>query len=203
MKKIKQIVIDCGHGGIDKNGKYTTAPAKQAKVDGKMIYEGVINRTIGGMLAHLFQWDGYEVIFTVDPNDSRDISLDHRVRVANKYPKALFLSIHCNAFNGKARGFEIFTTKGQTKSDELAQEIYNEVDKVSKDFNGVMRPDNSDGDSDKEVDFYVLRKTKGIAVLIECFFFDNKEDLELFNNKEHLVKLVSALYKGIINYIEK
>lgn len=45
MKKIKQIVIDCGHGGIDKNGKYTTAPAKQAKVDGKMMYEGVLNRT--------------------------------------------------------------------------------------------------------------------------------------------------------------
>ena len=194
-----KVIIDCGHGGIDKDGNYTTAPDKQAKVNGKWVYEGLLNRTIGGMLAHLLQWDGHNVIFTVHPNDSRDISLSQRVKVANANTDGLFVSIHCNAFNGSVRGFEIFTTKGETNSDKLAERIASEVEKVVKPYGLPLRFDNTDGDKDKEVDYYVLRKTKGVAVLVECFFFDNIQDMALFNDKDFLGKFVGALYRGVVS----
>ena len=38
------------------------------------------------------------------------------------------------------------------------------------------RLDYSDGDVDKEANFYVLRKTKMPAVLLEMWFFDNYND---------------------------
>lgn len=196
-----KIVIDCGHGGIDKDGNYTTAPKKMAKVNGTWVYEGFINRQIGGMLGTLLEWDGHEVIYTVHPNDSRDLSLAYRVKVANQHPEALFLSIHNNAFDGTARGFEIYTTRGETESDKLAESIADEVEKYYKQIGLKLRYDFSDGDKDKEVDFYVLRKTKGVAVLIECLFFDNILDWAKLNDLEFRQNFVASLYKGVTSYI--
>ena len=40
---IKNIVLDFGHGGIDINGNYTTAPNKMHKFsNGQIAYEGVV-----------------------------------------------------------------------------------------------------------------------------------------------------------------
>ena len=67
---------------------------------------------------------------TVDADDSRDLSLAYRVRVANQYnsKETIFISIHSNAFNTKAKGFEIYTSKGVTQSDFLAESIANQIE---------------------------------------------------------------------------
>ena len=192
-----KVVIDCGHGGIDEKGNYTTAPSKQAMVNGVMVHEGVLNRTIGGMLAHSLDWGGHEVVFTVHPNDSKDVSLRERVRIANNNSDALMVSIHWNAFNSVVRGFEIYTSVGDTGSDPIAENIFNEVNKIAPEYDLPMRKDISDGDNDKESDFYVLRKTKGTAVLIECGFFDNDKDYGLFKDEKFITDLVQAIYIGI------
>lgn len=197
------IILDYGHGGIDKDGNYTTAPSKMAKVNSEWVYEGVLNRMIGGMLYHLLKWDGYNVIQTVRADDPRDISLRHRVRVANSVDNAIFISIHCNAFNGKAHGFEIFTTRRQNNSDILAEYIATEVAELRPQYPLRMRFDLSDGDKDKEQDFYVIRKSKHPSVLVECLFFDNEKDMEMFNDLKFRQDFVAALYKGIVNYVRQ
>lgn len=203
---IKNIVLDYGHGGIDKNGKYTTAPAKMAKLpSGEIAYEGVLNRQIGGILYQLLRWHSpkINIVCTVKADDARDLSLGHRVGVANKYPEneTLFVSIHSNAFNGKARGFEIFTTKGTTKSDKLAEFIADEVKELYDKVGLKLRFDFLDGDKDKEADFYVIKKTRCPAVLIECLFFDNQEDFNYLKNPKFQKDLAFAIYQGIIKYI--
>jgi N-acetylmuramoyl-L-alanine amidase len=198
----KTIVLDPGHGGIDKNGNYTTAPAKMAKVNGEWVYEGLINRQFAGMLGHLLKWDGYNVIYTVHPDDPRDLSLSWRVRVANQYSSAPMISLHSNAFNGKAEGWEIYTSKGTTQSDYLAESIAREVELLYNKLDIKLRYDWSDKDRDKEEDFYVLRKTKGTAVLIETLFFDNPSDWAKLNDLTFRQQMVAAYYKGIKNYIK-
>ena len=48
---MKNIILDFGHGGIDQNGTYTTAPAKMFTFsNGEIAYEGVLNRQIGGLV---------------------------------------------------------------------------------------------------------------------------------------------------------
>ena len=203
---IKNVVLDFGHGGIDSNGKYTTAPSKMFKFpDGEVAYEGVLNRQIGGHLyTYLRNHLGLNVICTVKEDDPRDISLSHRVRVANSLPtkETIFISIHCNAGGGKGTGFEIFTTRGTTLSDTLAEDIANSVESEYEEVGLRLRYDFSDGDKDKEADFYVLRKTRGVAVLLECGFFDNKKDFDLLKNQDFQCEIAKGIYEGIIKFID-
>ena len=202
---IKNIILDFGHGGLDKNGTYTTR-GKMHKFNAKEIaYEGVINREIGGLVQAYFRSSKPElnIVTTVAADDPRDLSLSYRVRVANRYnPKeTIFISIHSNAFNTKAHGFEIFTSKGVTKSDALAEFIANEIEPFYKKLDLRLRYDFTDGDKDKEVDFYVLRKTRCPAVLLECLFFDNYEEYKLLTNPEFQKELAWRIYRGILKFI--
>lgn len=202
---IKNIILDFGHGGIDANGNYTTLGKKHTFSNGETAYEGVINRRIGGMLRSFLRMldDQYNIVTTVDEYDSRDLSLSYRVRVANQYPasQTIFVSIHNNAFNSNARGFEIYTTRGVTKSDALAESIANAVEPYYKELNLKLRYDTTDGDKDKEAEFYVLKRTNCPAVLIECLFFDNAEDYALLKDAEFVKEMSWRIFLGIRNYL--
>ena len=201
---MKTVIIDCGHGGLTKEGVYTTAPSKMAIVNGKPVYEGHINRMIGGMLGILLEWEGVNTVYTVHPNDPTDLPLDKRVSISNSYDYAPTISIHCNASkDGTARGFEIFTSTGWTQSDVLAEDIAVEVEKYYKNVGLKLRFDTSDGDRDKEVDFYVLRKTIGVAVLLECLFFDNILDYARLNDLEFRQNLVAAIFRGVMKFLNR
>jgi N-acetylmuramoyl-L-alanine amidase len=200
------IILDYGHGGLTPEGIYTTAPAKMHTFpNGEVAYEGVINRQIGGILEMFFrsQIPALNVVSTVSPTDPRDISLAYRVGVANRYPanESLFISVHSNAFNGQARGFEIYTTRGVTKSDTLADKIAGSVEHLYDPLQLKLRYDFSDSDKDKESDFYVLRKTNCPAVLLECLFFDNWEDFCFLRDPEFQKELAWRVYLGTMEYL--
>lgn len=198
------IVLDFGHGGLNSKGEYTTAPGKMYKfANGEVAYEGMLNRQIGGKIEdYLKECSGYNIICTVDRNDPTDLSLAKRVEIANRLPKesTIFISIHCNA--GKGSGFEIFTTKGTTKSDILAEYIADNVESLYKSHKLPLRYDLSDKDKDKESDFYVIKNTKGPAVLIECGFFDTEKDFQILKDPKFQKDLADRVAQGIINYIE-
>lgn len=205
---MKNIILDFGHGGIDDNGQYTTAPSKMFQFsNGETAYEGVLNRQIGGLLEiYLKSHPEFNVVTTVKANDSRDLSLSYRVGVANKYAAkdSIFISIHSNASaSHNASGFSIITTKGITQSDKLATSIGETVKEYYSKIDLKLRFGfYSDGDLDKEMDFYVLRKTKCPAVLLECLFFDYLEDYLLLKNPEFQKELAWRVYKGIVNYLK-
>ncbi|WP_299531833.1 N-acetylmuramoyl-L-alanine amidase [Ulvibacterium sp.] len=208
MASIKNIVLDFGHGGIDKSGKYTTAPNKMFKFpNGEIAYEGFLNRQIGGLTEIYLRSNhpNFNIVTTVKAIDPRDLSLSYRVKVANQLPplETIFISIHCNASkHHNASGFEIFTTKGVTKSDALATSIGNRIKPFYDKLNLKLRFDfDSDGDLDKEVDYYVLRKTKCPAVLLECLFFDFYQDFILLKNPEFQKELAWHIYQGILNFL--
>lgn len=201
------IILDFGHGGIDENGNYTTAPNKMYTFSDKVVaYEGVLNRQIGKKLQEKLDSKGYNVVTTVSYDDPTDLPLADRVKIANKYPTkgTIFISIHCNASpSHKGRGFEIFTTKGETKSDKLATCIGKEVKPLYTSVDMRLRFDFSDGDLDKEANFYVLRNTKCPAVLLECGFFDNREDYGMISSPNFQERLATSVANGIKNYLNK
>ncbi len=204
----KNIVLDFGHGGIDHNGRYTTAPNKMFRhQDGELAYEGVINRQIGGIIKAYLRVHNqrFNVVTTVHEDDPRDLSLPYRVRVANQLDKdeTIFVSIHSNASERhNARGFEIYTTRGETRSDALATSIGDNVRSFYDQVDLRLRTDFSDGDLDKEVDFYVLRKTKCPAVLLECLFFDERNDFDHLTNPQFQRDFSWHVYQGIMEFIE-
>lgn len=195
MRKNVAIILDAGHGGM-KNGKYVTAPAKMYEhPDGTTVYEGVFNRDIVNRIQNSLAGRGVSVFLTCNGPD--DISLKDRVAFANgkakQFDHAVFISVHGNA--GKGTGFEVFTSKGETYSDQIA-DYY--MDAMAEEFpDQTARVDITDGDKDKEANFYVLKNTICPAILTESFFMDNLEDAKLMLSFEGKRKIANAHIKMI------
>lgn len=194
-------VLDPGHGGMTSKGEYTTAPAKMWRFeDGLVIYEGVINRLITRKLTAKLKASSIDYFVVAD--DILDTSLEQRVKVADelfkKDKRCVFLSIHSNS--GKGKGIEVFTSPGQTKSDLIANYFINQYALRLPQF--PIRKDTSDGDWDKEADFYVLRKTDCPSVLVENLFFDNRSEAEYLLSDAGQEAIAECLFQAILE-IEK
>lgn len=189
-------LLDFGHGGMTSTGHYTTAPEKMHKFpNGKVIYEGVINRKIGARLMRKLGIAGIRYVQIAD--DIEDTPLAVRVAKADKIfatdRSCIYLSIHSNAGGGK--GFEVFTSPGQTKSDKVAAVFCKKYQQLLPQF--PFRKDLSDGDDDKEADFYVLRKTDCPAVLVENLFFDNEAEADYLLSDAGQENIAEVLFQAI------
>jgi N-acetylmuramoyl-L-alanine amidase len=203
MSKDKMtILLDNGHGGLI-NGVYQTK-GKRSPIweDGSILYEGEFNRAIvNGIIENLTVLNIPYINITPE---LEDVSLKERVMRANKISNSVFISIHSNASTkiNSGRGFEAYTYVGQTASDKYANLFY---DEFTKEFPSLKaRTDFSDGDADKESQFYVLRKTKMPAVLVEWFFMDNfhecKEYLMSDNGRDRIIHTMVEGIKRIVTY---
>ena len=210
------IIFDIGHGGIDpETGEYVTAPNKQHfHHDFGWFHEGEWNRNLMKEIDRLFQdynskaKSNEQIRYNWYPYDHQDVSLRSRVRsyneMTNAQSKAVIISLHANASpNHNGRGFEIFTSKGETLSDQYATMIGNEFknDPILVDSFAFRTDYASDGDLDKEADFYVLRKTVAPAVLVEHGFFDNLEDATLLINKDIINRFANMYLRFAIKFM--
>ena len=192
------ILIDPGHG-IDTPGKRSP--------DGKFL-EYLWNRQIAELLLDRFVIMGIGASLVV--TETNDISLSTRVQRVNKVcskvgaSNVILLSIHSNAAGDgskwmSARGWSCYTSKGETKSDVIAECLYDAFEAEFADRK--IRKDMSDGDRDWEENFYVLQKSKCPAVLLENFFYDNREECAWLQKDETKERIADAIVKGIVQYI--
>ena len=192
------ILIDPGHG-IDTPGKRSP--------DGKFL-EYLWNRRIADLLLDKFMIMGIDASLVV--TETNEISLSTRVQRVNKVcskvgaSNVILLSIHSNAAGDgskwmSAQGWSCYTSKGETKSDLIAECLYDafEAEFAEK----KIRKDMSDGDRDWEENFYVLQKSKCPAVLLENFFYDNRDECTWLLKDETKERIADAIVKGIVQYI--
>lgn len=176
----KLFLLDPGHGGII-DGVYQTE-GKRSPIwpDGSQLFEGEFTRDIVQRimrLARIFDIDYLNLV-----HEQQDINLSERVQRANDIMKknpnqeCVYISIHANA--GGGRGIEVFTSPGQTRSDELATIFFDKMCAVFPDVK--RRTDMNDGDPDKEARFYVLTKTAMAAILTENFFMDTEAECKKY-----------------------
>jgi len=191
-------LLDAGHGGMIPDGegglKYATAPAKMyTHPEGLTIYEGVFNRQVIQLVKDIMK--SREMLYKDVVNSEFDITLSERVDNANDFyagnKRCGYFSMHGNASGVNARGIEIFTSMGETMSDNYSSIIMSHIKGMFPDEK--YRFDYSDGDVDKESNFYVLRKTNMPAVLLEMWFFDNYNDALKMNNPEMRLKVATAI----------
>lgn len=191
--KIKPLfLLDSGHGGVI-NGIPQTAGKRSPKWDKGVLYEGSKNREITAKVIELCYAENICNVIDITP-EKTDVSLGERVRRANRNKNAILLSIHCDAFGKEsANGWSAFTYFGQTDSDKVASVLY----KHAKTAKLKLREDYSDGDPDKEADFYILRETAGPAVLIENLFMTNPDDYKTLMSDKGVEKLARVIFKTI------
>ena len=195
-----KILIDPGHG-IDTPGKRSP--------DG-LFREYLWNRQVADLILEGLVSAGIDASLVV--TETNDVSLRNRVNRVNTIcnrlgaSNVLLVSIHANAAgNGSAwmnaKGWSCYTSRGKTKSDQVAECLYDAFEAEFQDRK--IRKDMSDGDRDWEENFYVLEKSKCPAVLLENFFYDNREECAWMLQEETKRRIASAAVKGIIKYIKK
>lgn len=193
------ILVDNGHGVTTLGKCSPDGKFREYKWNREIAHEVVVELKKRGYCA--------ELLVTEDI----DISLAERVKRANNKcnqlgtKNVLLLSVHVNAAgNGQwlnAKGWSCFTSRGLTKSDKIADELYKVAEELMP--NRTMRKEYSDGDADWEAGFYILKNTKCPAVLTENFFMDNKEDLAYLTSAEGRKAIIATHVEGVINYIKK
>ena len=195
-----KILVDAGHG-IDTPGKRSPDGAFR---------EYLWNREIANLVLENLSFDGYDVSLVV--TETNDISLKTRVNRVNAVcgqigtENVILISIHSNACgNGKewmnAKGWSCYTTKGNTKSDILAELLYDSFERSFPDRK--IRKDMQDGDRDWEENFYIIQKSKCPAVLIENFFYDNQEECHWLMQEAVKVRIAMAIGQGIKDYVRQ
>ena len=194
-------LLDPGHGGM-LNGKYTSAPSKMYRFDdGLVFYEGVNNRAIVKKL--ITKLEEACIDFALVSDAIFDTPLSMRVSMANllyaQDKRCIYLSIHSDAMppgaHGKGSGFCVFTSVGQTRSDQIAETFSVVYRRELTQFK--FRVDRCDGDADKEEDFYVLKNTHCPALLVENLFFDNRREAEFLLSDTGQHQIAKTLFKSI------
>ena len=178
----------------------------------KRLKEYAYSREIVSAVKAILQNMGYQVFVDIEDEDlkvTQQQELSLRCKVVNELCKqydCIYVSIHVNAAasDGKwhnATGWEIYTSPGKTKADDLATCIFNAARYNLKDKK--MRTDLSDGDPDKEANLYVLKHTNCPAVLTENFFMDTKSDVDYLLSDKGFHEITRLHVEGILSYINK
>ena len=187
----RTIVLDPGHGGSDPGGC----------VDGAPINDAEVGYAVAVRLRSLLEQAGATVVMTREEIPSNQkVFMTERIEMNNQLEPDIFISIHGNkAGNGvtTATGAETYTYDGKIYSqkylaDDLAEKICDGL-KVRTNQKSVTKKKN----------LYVLRMNNHPAVLVECGYLDNPNDLKLLATEEYQQKMAEGIYQGVTAYFNQ
>ena len=168
------VVIDAGHGGHDRGG-----------IPGQKIAEKPLALDVALRLRRILREEGVRTVMT--RTDDTFIPLQTRVNIGNAQRNALFLSIHFNSAKREgASGIETFYYGN--KSYRYAARIHNRL----------IRHTSAESRGVKKQRYYVLRKARNPAVLVECGFLTNRAEGQRCLIPEYRQKLARALASALL-----
>lgn len=191
------VVIDPGHGGED--------PGSVAS-DGTL--EKDLNLEIASLVKALCILNGTEVKMTrtedtllYDYYDDLEnytgkkkiYDLKNRLKIAEEHENALYLGIHMNKFSqAKYSGAQIYYSKNNVES-------YSVATNLSKNIKEYLQPSNKRAIKAADSSIYILNNIENPAILVECGFLSNENELELLKKEEYRAKMALVIFASICN----
>ena len=189
------IVLDAGHGGFDGG-----ASAEDGTV------EKDINLHITQKVSAMLRLNGYDVIMSRDSdtgtedNEQETIAkrkksdLSNRLQLMKENRDAIFVSIHLNKFTtSAANGAQVFYTKNFPQAQLLANCVQSSI-------KSMLQPENMRVVKQGTNSTYLLKNAEVPAVIVECGFLSNKQDLEKLKQDEYQSQMAFAIVGGIIDF---
>ena len=171
----KTVIIDPGHGGKDKGAYWYGISEKTLTLD------------VAKKVELLLKQKGIKVLMT--RKSDQYVSIEDRASIANKYTNSIFVSIHFNAHtNSTVKGIETFYISSKGK--KLAGSIQSRL----------TRRINTRDRGSKKYHYAVLRKTKGVAALVECGFISNRWESNRCSSSWYKEILAHEITEGIAAY---
>ena len=168
------VVLDAGHGGHDRGG-----------IPGQRVSEKALALDMTLRVNAILKAHGMRTVLT--RKSDVFVSLPERVAIANRQRNAVFVSIHFNSARREgACGVE--TYYHSRKSARLAHKIHARMVRASRSEDRRVR----------QRGFYVLRKTRIPAVLLECGFLTNRQEAARFMQPAHRQRMAEAIAAGIL-----
>jgi N-acetylmuramoyl-L-alanine amidase len=155
-----KLYLDPGHGGTDPGASGNGIREKDITLDIALKIRNIL----------LTNYENIEIKMSRTGDTTK--SLSQRTNEANAWDADFYLSIHCNAANSAARGYEDYIYSALSSSSRTATYqdiIHAEVVKLNKLNNRGQ----------KKANFHVLRETNMDAFLSENGFIDNPQDAAL------------------------
>ena len=158
-----------------------------------LIKESTENRKVKDEVMRLLKLKGHTVYdCTVDNGTGVADIVNKQVEKMNSYSNIdLHISIHFNSGasdkqgNGKTTGTEVLVYNTNGSKYEAAKRICSKIEKLGYKNRGVKTRTN----------LGVLKNSKGQALLVECCFVDDKDDIALYDYKT----MAKAIAEGILN----
>lgn len=186
------IVIDAGHGepdggAVSKNGiaeaglNLEIASRLEEELD-KLGYHIIMTRTTENNIADS---DKQTPVRTMKVSD-----INNRIKIVNESQADMLISIHMNNFqNPKYYGWQTFYKKNSEESKVIAENIQTGI---SNNINRV-----NDRVALAITDIKLVDKSTIPAVIVECGFLSNEEDLRLLMTDEYKQQIVAGIVEGI------
>lgn len=190
-KKYK-VLIDSGHGGID-----------PGKVGVNGAYEKDINLSIALFLKDILEDSGCEVVMTRETDtglysesdsNKKTADLKKRVELMNsEHPNAI-VSIHQNSFTQESsKGAQVFYQSSSDEGKKFAEIMQEQMAVLDETNKRVAKPNS---------DYYILKNSKDVAIIVECGFLSNSQEAGLLVTKDYQEKVAKAVAKGVVNYLK-
>jgi N-acetylmuramoyl-L-alanine amidase len=201
LGKLTTVVLDPGHGGIEKGAASSYGLEKEYALD------------VARQLKPLLEAKGLRVIMTRTGDEQ--VPLPERARIANNTRDSIFVSIHFNsASNTSASGLEIYslTPRGapSTQDSTLMAHFANPqngspVDAASlalstSVYHSMLAHMPEFDRGIKRARFAVLRLTQIPAILVEGGFLSERQESRNIASPQWRTKLAQSLAVGIENY---
>jgi N-acetylmuramoyl-L-alanine amidase len=175
------VAIDPGHGGADPGA---------VGING--IQEKNIVFSISTQVVQQLRRKGINAVLT--RKGDQEIDLAPRVATAARIKAAVFVSIHANAISMSRpdiNGLETYYY-ASAQGRRLAKAIHNRI----------LRNTNLRDKGVRQARFYVIRRTKMPAVLVETGFVTGAQDAARFASASGRTQIAEAITQGIIDYIQ-
>lgn len=174
----KTIVVDAGHGGVDRGAEGVSKKTKEKEV----------NLIVAKLVAKKLEAAGATVILT-RANDTY-ISLQSRVDVATENDADAFISIHHNSYKTSAMVGSMTFYYTNTADKELAKLIQADLIK----HNGLKDLGARKGD------YLVLRENPKPSVLVELGFLSNANEEATIRTTKFQENSAEGIFQGIVKY---
>ena len=125
---------------------------------------------------------------STDENDS----ISEEIKECNNFKPDLAIDIHNNAGGGD--GAECFYHHLGGRGKTLAENVLAEIVKIGQNSRGIKTRTNANGK-----DYYAfIRETYAPAIIVECAFIDNAQDIQILNTVDKQYIMGTAIAKGIL-----
>lgn len=162
-----------------------------------------INLSISLLLRDTLEKSGYSVIMTREEDkglydssaaNKKAQDMQRRIAMIREYAPVLSVSIHQNSYQDEGvHGPQVFYYESSVEGKKLAEAVQSSLNNQLE----VDRPREVKGNTS----YYLLKRSSGTLVIVECGFLTNPEEAQKLQTKEYQEKVAAAVSEGIRTYL--